>query len=55
LRHTFASWLAISGVSIFVIKELLGHKKIEMTMRYAHLAPEQKQAAVNKIADFLLT
>ena len=55
LRHTFASWLVISGVSIYVVKELLGHKNIEMTMRYAHLAPEQKRVAVNKCADFLLT
>ena len=37
LRHTHASWLAQSGVDILHIKEQLGHKKIETTMRYSHL------------------
>lgn len=40
LRHTFASLLAMSGVSIFVIQKLLGHQDIKTTMRYAHLAPD---------------
>ncbi|MBI2889951.1 MAG: site-specific integrase [Nitrospirae bacterium] len=39
LRHTFASWLAINGLDILTIKELLGHKDIKMTLRYAHLSP----------------
>lgn len=39
LRHTFASHLAINGVSIFKIKDLMNHKTIEMTMRYAKLSP----------------
>jgi integrase len=46
LRHTFASWLAQQGTSLFVIKELMGHEKIEMTMRYAHLLPDTKRDAV---------
>jgi integrase len=37
LRHTFASWLALQGETILTIKELLGHKTIQMTLRYAHL------------------
>jgi len=37
LRHTFASWLAISGVSLRRIQELLGHKSIVTTERYSHL------------------
>lgn len=49
LRHTFASWLAIQGTPIFTIKELLGHKSIEMTMRYAKLAPDTKVSAVQKL------
>ena len=40
-RHTFASLLAIAGVPIFTIKELMHHKEIDMTMRYAKLAPDQ--------------
>jgi len=40
LRHTFASWLAMEGVPLSTIGKLLGHKTPQMTMRYAHLAPE---------------
>ncbi|NOX66463.1 MAG: site-specific integrase [Chlorobi bacterium] len=49
LRHTFASWLAISGVPIYTIKELMGHKTLAMTERYAHLMPNTKRDAVKKI------
>lgn len=42
LRHTHASWLAEAGLDILQIKEQLGHKSIEMTMRYAHLIPNQR-------------
>jgi integrase len=48
LRHTFASWLALQGETILTIKELLGHKTLAMTARYAHLMPEhKKQATLN--------
>ena len=40
LRHTFASWLALSGHSIQEISVLMGHSTIQMTMIYAHLRPE---------------
>jgi integrase len=50
LRHTFASWLAIDGVPLYTISTLLGHASIEMTKRYAHLCPDIKQDAVEKIA-----
>ena len=49
LRHTFASWLAMKGVSLYTIKELLGHKSILMTQRYAHLSPDSRFSAVNLI------
>ena len=42
LRHTHASWMAISGISILHIKEQLGHKKLAMTMRYSHLQPSAR-------------
>jgi integrase len=46
LRHTFASHLAMAGVSIKVIQELLGHSDVRTTMRYAHLAPSSLHEAV---------
>ncbi len=49
LRHTYASWLALSGVELYVIAELLGHSTLEMTRRYSHLAPGKKQTAVDHI------
>lgn len=46
LRHTFASWLVQAGQALPVVGDLLGHKSIDMTKRYAHLAPEQGITAV---------
>ncbi len=46
LRHTFASHLAINGVPIYTIQNLMNHVKIEMTLRYAKLAPDQGSEAV---------
>jgi len=40
----------MSGCEIFTVKELMGHKDIKMTMRYSHLAPEHKKAAVEMIS-----
>lgn len=51
LRHTFASRLIMKGVDLRTVQELMGHKNIQMTCRYAHLAPEHKQAAVEKLCE----
>ncbi|OGF60521.1 hypothetical protein A3C05_03420 [Candidatus Giovannonibacteria bacterium RIFCSPHIGHO2_02_FULL_45_40] len=47
LRHTFASHLAMAGVSMQKIQELLGHESIQTTMRYAHLAPSSSREAIS--------
>ena len=44
----------MGGIDIITVKELLGHRDLKMTLRYAHLAPSHKTAAVDKL-DNLLT
>lgn len=46
LRHTFATRLVQNGVDIYKVKELLGHKTIAMTMRYAHHCPDSLRSSV---------
>jgi integrase len=47
LRHNFASQLIMKGESLTVVRDLLGHSDFKMTLRYAHLAPEHKQKAID--------
>jgi len=51
LRHSFASHLVMAGVDLVTVKELLGHKTINMTNRYTHLAQEHKAQAVAKLSE----
>lgn len=49
LRHTFCSWLAIRGVPLYTIGELVGHSSLEMTKRYSHLCPDTKRKAISHV------
>lgn len=48
-RHTFASFMAMSGESLASIQQLLGHSNIKTTMIYAHLTTEHLRNAVNNL------
>jgi integrase len=47
IRHSFASLLVINGTPIYEVMKLMNHSSIDMTMRYAKLAPDSGQNAVN--------
>ena len=49
LRHTCAAWLVSAGVPLSEVRDLLGHASVVMTERYAHLAPENVRAAVQRL------
>lgn len=49
LRHTYCSWLAMEGVPLYVIGEMVGHSSPDMTKRYAHLCPDKKSQTVNLV------
>lgn len=54
LRHTFCSQLVMAGIDINTVKELAGHKTLQMTLRYSHLSQSHKQRAVDLLAKRLL-
>ena len=49
LRHTTASYLAQNGASLLEIADVLGHKQIEVTKRYAHLCTKHKEQLINRV------
>jgi integrase len=48
LRHTAASRRVMAGVDLVSVKEILGHRDIQTTLRYSHLAPGHLRDAVNR-------
>ncbi len=52
LRHTFASWLAQSGVcSLHQLQQVMGHSKVDMTLKYAHLLPEHLDGVASSLGN----
>lgn len=49
-RHTTASRLVMAGVNLKAVQAIMGHRTIAMTMRYAHLAPNHLESAMESIA-----
>ncbi len=50
LRHTYASVAVTNGIDPFMLKEILGHKNLSTTLRYAHLSDDAVQKAANSIS-----
>jgi integrase len=55
LRHSFASYLAMSGASLIEIADLLGHKTLAMVRLYAHLSPAHTRGVVSRMAQQFLS
>jgi integrase len=53
LRHNFASHLVSNGVGLGVVRDLLTHKHVGTTERYAHFAPDAVKAAAAKAGELL--
>jgi integrase len=49
LRHSCASMLAKNGATLLEIADVLGHRQLQMTKRYSHLATAHKAALVNRV------
>jgi integrase len=53
LRHSFASHLVMQGVDLPTVSKLLGHAKIDMTMKYSHLSPDHRKEAVLRLENLM--
>lgn len=53
LRHTFASWARMNGADLADICDALGHSTVAVTMRYAHIKPDARDTAFDRVGDML--
>lgn len=53
LRHTFGTRAAESGVDLATLKTLMGHSRIEMTLRYIHVGKDHQTQAIRKLEGFM--
>ena len=53
LRHTYASVAVMNGIDPFTLKEIMGHRNLQTTLRYAHFADEAVQRAAGSVASRL--
>ena len=49
LRHSTASYLAMSGATLLEIADILGHKTLQMVKRYSHLSEDHKATVLEKM------
>ena len=54
LRHSAASYLAMGGASLLEIAEVLGHKSLQTTKRYAHLSTDHKRTLTDRVLGGIL-
>jgi len=55
LRHTAASYLAMSGATLAEIAEVLGHRSLQVTKRYSHFLDSHTAGVVERMAAQFLT
>jgi len=53
IRHTTASWLIMNGLSTREVAEILGHKSLQTTARYSHLANAHKRKLINRLEEII--
>lgn len=49
LRHSAASMLVMAGATLYETAQVLGHKSVQTTARYAHLSVDHKQELTDRI------
>jgi site-specific recombinase XerD len=55
LRHHFASWFVMRGGTLQALREILGHKDLSLTLRYAHLSPGHLRSEIELTAGAIST